>query len=273
MAEFNLQDLNEIYSQGEIMDYLVNKGIINEKKFVKQLKYEVALDQLQKEFYRLQSYIIENKLKVLVILEGRDAAGKGGTIRRMVNTLNPKKYDVVALPKPTELERQQWYFQRYIKELPTEGKFTFFDRSWYNRAVVEPVFGFCTHNQYLNFMDSVGDLEELLIKDGIIFFKLFLSISKEEQNERLEARRENPLKRYKIGGLDEQAQEKWDEYSDYIQKMFEQTSYDYSPWVEIKTDSKKKARLETMRYILANFPGYSPNSEIEIDNKIIRVHS
>lgn len=271
MAEFDLEDLDKISRSEEIIDLLVEKGIIKEKKFLKQLKYEKELNLLQYEMLRLQEFIIRHKMKLLVIYEGRDAAGKGGTISRTISKLNPKKYRVEALPKPTENETKQWYFQRYIQHLPMEEEMVFFDRSWYNRAVVEPVFGFCSPNQYENFMRQVNPFENLLLDDGIILIKFFLNISKEEQSKRLEERKEDSMKQYKIGGLDEQAQAKWDDYTYYYDKMLNETSAEKSPWIEIQTDEKKEARLETMKYILANVDGFDSELDLKFDEKILKI--
>ncbi len=271
MAEFDLGDLEKISRSDEIIDLLVEKEIIKEKKFLKQLKYEKELDKLQYEMLRLQEFIIQNKMRLLVIYEGRDAAGKGGTISRTIAKLNPKNYKVIALPKPTENETKQWYFQRYIQNFPMQGEIAFFDRSWYNRAVVEPVFGFCTEEQYHSFIKQVNPFEHLLIDEGIVLIKFFLNISKGEQKERLDERKEDPMKQYKIGGLDEQAQEKWKDYTDFYDKMLDKTSTEKSPWVEIKTDNKKEARLETMKYILQNVTGFGSNIKLKNDERIVKV--
>lgn len=256
MAEFDLSDLEKINNQQEIIDFLVDHDIITEKNFKKQLAYEKELASLQVEMVKLQSHVVDHKKRVLVIFEGRDAAGKGGTISRIVQNMNPKKYRIAALPKPTEQENGQWYFQRYLNHLPHVGEIVFFDRSWYNRAVVEPVFGFCTEEQYHLFMHQVNDVERLLQEDGIDIIKIYLSISKEEQAARLEERRNDPLKRWKLGSLDQQAQEKWDDYSHYIQMLFEKTSTTNAPWIEVNTDNKKKARLAVMKHILCAIKNY-----------------
>lgn len=273
MGEFNLKDLEHIHDEKEIMEYLIDQEVIKEKKFLKQLAYEKELAALQLELVRMQAEIIAQGKRVLMIFEGRDAAGKGGTIKRFLKNINPKKAKIVALPKPTELEQKQWYFQRYIAHLPPAGEIAFFDRSWYNRAVVEPVFGFCTEGEYELFMNEVNAVEQRLVNDGIILFKFFLDISKDEQKDRLDDRREDPLKRWKMGGLDEHAQDKWDEYTQYIDKMIKETSTEYLPWIEIKTDSKKKARLEAIKYVLSNMPGFEPEIEIKNNKKIVTKHS
>lgn len=271
MAEFDLEDLDNISKSQEVLDLLIQKGIIKEKKFLEQLKYEKELDELQSEMLHLQEFIIRNQKRLLIIYEGRDAAGKGGTISRTIAKINPKKYKVIALPKPTEINLKEWYFQRYIDHLPIQEEIAFFDRSWYNRAVVEPVFGFCTEEQYQSFMNQVNRLEELLIDDGIILIKFFLNISKEEQKDRLDERKEDPLKQWKVGGLDEQAQEKWEVYTSYIDKMLNETSTVKSPWIEVKTDDKKEARLETMKYILKSVEGFESKLDLENDENILKV--
>lgn len=271
MAEFDLSDLEQISKSREIIELLVRKGIIKEKKFLKQLAYEKDLDQLQYEMLRMQEFLIQNKKRLLVLFEGRDSAGKGGSISRLITKMNPKNYRVVALSKPTENEQKQWYFQRYIQHLPMKGEVALFDRSWYNRAVVEPVFGFCQQDEHESFMRQVVPFEHLLIEDGIILIKLFLNISKEEQAKRLDARRNDPMKQYKIGGLDEQAQAKWDDYTYYIDKMLQTTTTKTSPWVEIRTDDKKSARLEIMKYILKNVDGFIPEIDFETDPSIVRL--
>lgn len=271
MSEFDLNDFISISKSSEIIDLLVSKGIIKEKAFLKQLDYERELDKLQYELLKMQSQIVENNARVLVIYEGRDAAGKGGTIKRTIASLNPKKYRVVSLPKPTEEETKQWYFQRYIQHLPKKGEIVFFDRSWYNRAVVEPVFGFCTDEQYNSFMEQVNVLEHMLIHGGIVLIKFYLNISKDEQEERLEKRRNDKMKRYKIGGLDEFAIEKWDEYSFYIDKMLEGTATEKSPWAVIDTDSKKKARLESIKYLLKQMNFSSLKTSLNNDESILKI--
>jgi len=270
MPEFNLKDLEKINRSEEVIDLLVSKNIIKEKKFKKQLAYEKELNALQFELLKLQQHIASNKKRLLLIFEGRDAAGKGGTISRMIAKLNPKKYRVVALPKPNEEEQAQWYFQRYIKQLPKQGEMVFFDRSWYNRAMVEPVFGFCTVEQYQQFMKQVDQLEQLLIDDGIILIKFFLAISKKEQEDRLDDRKKDPMKQWKVGDLDAKAQEKWDDYSGYIDDMFQKTATKNSPWIEIVTDDKETARLEVMKYVLLHARDYKPQLKLENDKDVVK---
>jgi polyphosphate kinase 2 len=209
---------------------------------------------LQTEMVRLQNWLIENNKRLVVIFEGRDSAGKGGAIMKFIRYINPRFYKVVALGKPTEQERGQWYFQRYIKELPNPGEIVFFDRSWYNRAVVEPVMGFCSQEQYDLFMNQVLQFEKMIIDDGIILIKLWFSINKDEQRSRLEERRTNPLISWKLSTVDMQAQMKWDDYTRYKEIMFEKTSTPLSPWVVIKGNNKNNARHEAIRYVLNQIP-------------------
>lgn len=250
MAEYDLKELQKIRQNKDVLDYLEQHEILEIKKFNDVCDYEQELYDLQVTLLKLQYDIIEKGKRVVIIFEGRDAAGKGGTIGRVTEHLNPKKVRVVALPKPTPEENGQWYFQRYIKHLPNAGEMVIFDRSYYNRAVVEPVFEFCTKEQHELFMKQAPEFEKQLIDDGILLIKLFLSISKEEQAERLKERQEDFLKRWKIGVLDQQAQEKWDIYTGYIENLFKTTGTKKSPWFEIDNDNKKKARLASFRILI-----------------------
>ena len=221
------------------------------------LEYEEVLTQLQIELVRLQRWVQETQQRVLIIFEGRDTAGKGGAIFRFTQYLNPRAMRIVALPKPTEVEKGQWYFQRYIKELPNPGEIVFFDRSWYNRAMVEPVMSFCTTEQYQLFLQQVPWVEKMLIDDGIKLIKFWFSIDIEEQKRRLTARQTNPLKQWKISTIDMQAQQKWNDFTTYKDKMFAATHRSYSPWVIIKGNIKELARLEAIKHVLATIP-YRP---------------
>lgn len=217
------------------------------------LNYNEELRKLQIELVKLQRWILKNNKRVAIIFEGRDAAGKGGNIRRFSEHLNPRTMRNVALTKPTEIERGQWYFERYIKELPNPGQIVFFDRSWYNRAVVEPVMGFCDKQQYKQFMSQVSEFEHMLYEDGIVIIKFWFSIKKEEQQTRFNARLKNPLKRWKFSPVDEKGQTLWDEYTSYKERMFSKTHTNYSPWILVQANEKKIARLESMRYVLSQF--------------------
>lgn len=223
------------------------------KSFLESLEYEKELKRLQAELVSLQQWISANNKRVCVIFEGRDAAGKGGSVRRFKEHLNPRSMRVVALNKPTDTEKGQWYFRRYIKEMPNPGEIVFFDRSWYNRAVVEPAMGFCDDAQYDKFMVQVPEFEHMLYEDGVVMIKFWFSISKEEQKKRFKSRLENPLKRWKFSPVDQKGQELWDKYTYYKDRMFSKTHTTFCPWIIIKSDNKKTARLESMRYVLSLF--------------------
>lgn len=213
--------------------------------------FKSQLLDLQRELALLQESIHARGDRLLIIFEGRDAAGKGGAIRRFSRHLNPRTMRVVALPKPTETEKGQWYFQRYLKDLPNPGEIIFFDRSWYNRAVVEPVMGFCSAEQYERFMEQAPQVERMLIDDGVRIIKFWFSINKTIQQRRFRARESDILSRWKLSTVDALAQEKWDEFTCYKEAMFERTHTAYSPWVIVNGNDKRVARAEAMRYVLS----------------------
>ena len=212
--------------------------------------YETELERLQIQLVETQAWAIEQGLRVLILFEGRDSAGKDGAIKRIVEYMAPRQTRVVALPKPTERETQQWYFQRYVPHLPAKGEVVIFNRSWYNRGGVEPVMGFCTPQQYEQFLHDAPRFEQMLTEDGVILIKLWLDISKDEQAKRLAARTTNPLKRFKVSSLDAEAQKRWDAYSAARDRMLAETQSDQAPWTIVATDKKKRARLNIMRHIL-----------------------
>ncbi len=248
----NEESLAEISSKREIIDLLKSKNIRFENS-LNTLSYEKELLQLQIELVKLQQWIKVNKKRVAIIFEGRDASGKGGTIRRFIEHLNPRSMRVVALAKPTEIEIGQWNFTRYIRELPNPGEIVLFDRSWYNRAVVEPVMGFCTKDQYQSFMRQVPEFENMLYEDGVTIIKFWFSVSQKEQQKRFDSRKQTFLKQWKISPVDEKATEMWEKYSFYKEAMLSRTHTTYSPWVIVRSNNKKRARLESMRYVLSNF--------------------
>ena len=233
---------------------LLRSRNIRLKEVLSRLRYEAELRLLQVELNKAQRWIQEQHNRVAILFEGRDAAGKGGAIRRFTEHLNPRAIRVVALPKPSEQQRGQWYFQRYTENLPDRGEIVFFDRSWYNRAVVEPVNGFCTPAEYQRFLQQVPEYEHMLYEDGIILIKFWFSISKEEQLRRFESRRSNPLKHWKLSPIDERAQELWDQYTRYKEEMFATTHNSFSPWIVVKANNKRLARLESIRYVLNLIP-------------------
>lgn len=234
-------------------------------KVLKDLEYEQELIKLQVELIKLQNWVFENKKRVMIIFEGRDAAGKGGAIKRFIQYLNPRKFRVAALPKPTEVEMGQFYFQRYFKHLPDPGEIVFFDRSWYNRAVVEPVFRFCTKKQYERFMQEVPEIEHSLVNDGIILIKFWFSITKKTQEKRFKERLTNPLKRWKLSPVDQKAQEMWDKITWYKEEMFSKTHTSYAPWIIVDSNDKKRARLESIRYVLSNIPYKSKKDTAKVN--------
>lgn len=242
-----------------------------EKKHIIK-EYEKELSRLQIELLKLQYYVKEKGLKLLIIFEGRDAAGKGGTIKRITEHLNPRGCTVVALPKPSDVETTQWYFQRYVKNLPAAGEIVIFDRSWYNRAVVEPVMGFCTKEQHLSFLQEVSSFERLLLRSDIIILKFFLSINKETQKERFDERRKNPLKRYKISPVDEKALALWDKYTAAIYMMFLQSESHINPWIIVDSNDKKKARINIIKKILEkiDYKDKTSASNLKIEDDIVR---
>ena len=246
------KDFIEAKTSKELFSIMNTKGI-SSPKVLDVLAYEKQLRDLQIELVKLQQWVLKENKRVAVIFEGRDAAGKGGNIRRFMEHLNPRSSRLVALNKPTNVEKGQWYFQRYIKELPNPGEIVFFDRSWYNRAVVEPVMGFCSDKEYNDFLVQVPEFEHMLYEDGLIIIKFWLSISKEEQLKRFNARNNNPLKRWKFSPVDKKGQELWDTYTHYKDEMYGKTHTTYCPWMIIKTNHKKTARLEAMRYVLSRF--------------------
>lgn len=219
--------------------------------------YADILEALQIQMVETQAWAIEQGLKILIVFEGRDAAGKDGAIKRMTEFMAPRQTRVVALPKPTERETTQWYFQRYSPHLPAAGEVVIFNRSWYNRAGVEPVMGFCTPAQYERFLHDAPHFERMLTQSGTILIKLWLDISREEQARRLDERRDHPLKRFKVSSLDAEAQERWTAYSKARDEMLKRTHLNYAPWTVVATDKKKTARLNIMRHVLQhlNRPG------------------
>ena len=254
MAYLNHFDFKNFTGTKEFKAILKSK--LDVKKYQKILKghvYQTELLKLQTELVDLQQWVGKHKKRLCIIFEGRDAAGKGGAIRRFTEHMNPRSMRVVALTKPTESEKGQWYFRRYIKELPEPGEIVFFDRSWYNRAVVEPVMGFCTENQYNKYMVQVPEFEHMLYEDGVIIIKFWFSISKEEQLKRFNSRLANPLKQWKFSPVDKEGQKRWNLYTTYKEQMFNKTHTSFSPWIIIKTNNKKEARLESIKYVLSQF--------------------
>ncbi len=235
------------------------------------LDYEIELKKLQIELMKLQLSMKKKGERILAIFEGRDAAGKGGTIKRIIAHLNPRYTRVVALTKPNETECSQWYFQRYISHLPSASEIVIFDRSWYNRAMVEPVMGFCNDEQNKRFLKDVPMLEEMLVKDGIKLFKFYFSVSKSVQKARFDARKEDPLKQFKLSPVDNLAQKYWDQYSIRKFQMLTETNRTIAPWTIIRSDTKKTARLNCMKHILSamDYEGKISEKELTPDPNIV----
>jgi len=235
------------------------------------LYYEQELHQLQIELLKMQKQVRSEGLRLLMLFEGRDAAGKGGTIKRITEHLNPRGTRVVALLTPSDTERTQWYFQRYMQHLPSAGEVVLFDRSWYNRAMVEPVMDFCTDEQNKRFLKDVPMLEEMLVKDGIHLFKFFFSVSKDEQLRRFDSRETDPLKQYKISPVDKMAQEMWDDYTVRKFQMLNETNRTLAPWTIIRSDNKKLARLNCIKHILSktDYKDKISLEELQTDPKVL----
>lgn len=231
-----------------------DKGRYPYKNLLSRKSYEKQKYRLQVELLKLQSWVKNTRQKVVILFEGRDAAGKGGTIKRFMEHLNPRGARVVALEKPTEAERGQWYFQRYVEHLPTAGEIVLFDRSWYNRAGVEQVMGFCSPDEYAEFMRQVPDFERNLTRSGTHLIKFWFSVSQEEQRRRFKNREVHPLKQWKLSPIDQASLDKWDEYTKAKEAMFIHTDTADAPWTVVKSDCKKRARLNSLRYVLRLLP-------------------
>jgi len=245
----NKDHVAEIANDQHVMSTTNKHGKKIDKK-----EYEEELGKLQVELVKLQEWIKFKGLKVVVIFEGRDAAGKGGVIKRITESLNPRNVRVVALPAPTEREKSQWYFQRYVAHLPAAGEMVLFDRSWYNRAGVEKVMGFCTEEEYQEFLRSVPEFERMLVRSGIILLKYWFSVSDEEQEKRFEDRIKDPTKRWKLSPMDLQSRSRWVEYSKAKDQMFAHTDIKQVPWYVVNADDKKKARLNCIHHLLSMIP-------------------
>jgi polyphosphate kinase 2 len=233
------------------------------RKGVRRYRREQALKPYQAELIRMQQYLEDSGTRMIILFEGRDAAGKGGTIRRVTRYMNEKHYRVVALGKPTEAEKTQWFFQKYIRHFPQGGEVVLFDRSWYNRAMVEPVFGFCTDLEYKNFMRGVTGFEKDLVRQGTVLIKLYFSVTKEEQARRFERRMTDPLRQWKLSEVDVQAQERWDDFTKVKYEMLRKTHTTHAPWTMIRSNDKHLARLNVMKLILNSVPYDRLNPDLD----------
>ncbi|EAI1791627.1 polyphosphate kinase 2 [Campylobacter jejuni] len=264
-----MQENNSPKTQGAVKK---NEIYISIKRKKSTIEYEKDLKNLQIELLKFQNHVKAKGLKVLILIEGRDAAGKGGAIKRLIEHLNPRGCRVVALEKPSDVEKTQWYFQRYIAHLPSAGEIVIFDRSWYNRAGVEPVMGFCTPQQHKDFLREVPLFENMISNSDIIFFKFYFSVSKDEQKKRFEKRRSDPLKQYKLSPVDQKSQELWDKYTLAKYSMLLASNTPTCPWTIISSDDKKKARLNLLRFILSKveYPNKKTGDFSKIDAKLVR---
>ncbi len=239
----------------ELIDGVKKRGIASDSypydTRMDKNDYEETMDALQIELMKFQTWVKESGARVVIVFEGRDAAGKGGTIKRFRENLNPRGARVVALSKPSETERSQWYFQRYIQHLPSAGEIVFFDRSWYNRGVVEKVFGFCDDDQREQFFEQTPQFEAMLKNDGIHLIKLWLNVGRAEQLRRFLKRESDPLKQWKLSGIDVKGLSRWDAYTDAIKETFQRTHTDAAPWQVIRTDDKSRARIAAIRTVLS----------------------
>ena len=260
MMEIGSKNLKKLNSKKGLLA-LLSKQPLNLDRAIRYVDYEKKLEKLQVELIRLQTWAINKEERIIVIFEGRDAAGKGGAIRRLTERINPRHMRIVALSKPTKDQQSQWYFQRYIEQLPKAGEIVFFDRSWYNRAVIEPVNGFCTTKEYEVFMNQVNDFERMILESGIHLVKIYMSISKKEQSKRFSEIKSDPLKQWKMTKLDEKAQDLWEDYTEYKNAMFQKTNTEISPWKIIRANRKTDARVNVINHILDRIP-YDKKLEI-----------
>ncbi len=260
-VESNVSDRNGVMEELGVLQQKCEKLEFDNKelkrdtrKAVRRYRREQALKPYQAELIRMQQYLETSGTRMIILFEGRDAAGKGGTIRRVTRYMNEKHYRVVALGKPNDQEKTQWFFQKYVKQFPRGGEVVLFDRSWYNRAMVEPVFGFCTDREYKDFMRGVSGFEKDLVRHGTILIKLYFSVTKEEQERRFERRKTDPLRQWKLSEVDVQAQERWDDFTNVKYEMLRQTNTTHAPWTIIRSNNKHLARLNVMKIILNSVP-------------------
>ena len=258
--DLTIEDLlQKVEHQKEEITHLQKR----QNKALRRCKREEDLKPYQSELIKMQQYLEQTRTRMIILFEGRDAAGKGGTIRRVTRYMNEKHYRVVALGKPTEEQKTQWFFQKYVREMPRGGEVVLFDRSWYNRAVVERVFGFCSDDEYENFMIGCPGFEKDIVRQGTILVKLYFSVTKEEQARRFERRKTDPLRQWKLSEIDVQAQDRWDEFTTQKYEMLKRTHTTHSPWTIIRSNNKHQARLNAMKVILNSVPYQRLNQELD----------
>ena len=261
-AQERLHELAKMRHDPEAIRQAFETGEYPYKSKIRRAAYETHKAELQVELLKVQRWVEETGQKIVLLYEGRDAAGKGGTIKRFMEHLNPRTARVVALPKPGERQRGEWFFQRYVEHLPTSGEIVLFDRSWYNRAGVERVMGFCTPNEYLDFMRQTPELERMFVQSGIRLYKYWFSVTQEEQHRRFQARKSDPLKQWKLSPIDMASLDRWDDYTEAKEAMFFYTDTADAPWTVIKSDDKKRARLNCMQHFLASLPYPDKNTHV-----------
>ncbi len=262
MAEGDLT-LDDLIAENEQLKVEMKGLKKGNSKAIKKFKLEQSLKPYQAELIQLQKYLEDTGKKMIILFEGRDASGKGGTIRRVTRYMNEKHYRIVALGKPTEEQKTQWFFQKYITHLPSGGQVVLFDRSWYNRSMVEPVFGFCTDSEYKNFMKGVVGFEKDLVRQGTILVKLYFSVTREEQAKRFTRRKTDPLRQWKLSEVDVQAQERWDDFTNVKYEMLKKTHTSSAPWTIIRSNDKHLARLNAMKTILNSVPYKRFNADLD----------
>ncbi len=255
----------------EALEARVRSLELQNAKLVDAATKDSVLKPYQVELLKLQRHLEAEQIPMIVLFEGRDASGKGGTIRRITRFMNEKRYRVVALGKPTDAQLTQWYFQRYVERFPTGGEIVLFDRSWYTRAIVEPVFGFCTKKEHRDFLRGVTGFEKDVVRQGTILVKLYFSVDKDTQADRFARRTNDPLRQWKLSEVDVQAQEYWDEFTEMKHRMLERTSSEVAPWTIIRSNSKPRARLNTMKVILnaARYADRNPDLDFSVDPEIV----
>ena len=254
--------LAQMRQDPEALRRLFSEGVYHYKERMRTASYEQHKAELQVELLKVQNWVKESGQRIVILFEGRDAAGKGGTIKRFMEHLNPRGARVIALDKPSDRERGQWYFQRYIEHLPTAGEIVLFDRSWYNRAGVERVMGFCNGTEYLEFMRQCPELERMLVNSGVRLFKYWFSVTRDEQGRRFKARHTDPLKQWKLSPIDIASPARWDDYTEAKEAMFFYTDTADAPWTVVKSDDKKRARLACMQHFLSSLPYPNKNRRV-----------
>ena len=271
MESSNNPTTSDLTQEQEVTPQTTQISKKSTKKIVKKRALEKQLKPYQAELIKMQQYLEEQNTRMIILFEGRDASGKGGTIRRVTRYMNEKNYRVVALGKPTHQQRSQWFFQKYVEQFPHGGEVVLFDRSWYNRAMVEPVFGFCTDKEYKNFMKGVKGFEKDLVRQGTIFVKIYFSVSKKEQAKRFDRRKNDPLRQWKLSEVDIQAQERWDDFTTQKYEMLRHTHTSRTPWTVIRSNDKHLARLNAMKTILNSVPYERLNPELDFipDPKVL----